>query len=81
MTGGHLTALFQMSARNSTYLRYDQMNSDLVSGLPIKAFNFGYFHQFSTNVRLAFDYQFKNRPSFNDDAQNQRFAITVNSEF
>jgi hypothetical protein len=81
MTGGHLTALFQISARNSTYLRYDQMNSDLVTGLPIKAFNLGYFHQFSPNVRLAFDYQFKNGPSFNDDAQNQRFAITLNSEF
>jgi hypothetical protein len=81
LTGGHLTALFQISARNSTYLRYDQMNSDLVTGLPIKAFNLGYFHQFSSNVRLAFDYQFKNGPSFNDDAQNQRFAITLNSEF
>jgi phosphate-selective porin len=81
LAGGHVTGVFQITPKDNAYLRYDQMNSDLRTGLPIKAFNFGYFRQVNPNIRLAFDYQVKNHPSFNDDAQNQRFAITLNSEF
>lgn len=32
-------------------------------------------------TRIGVDYQFKNRPSFNDDAVNGRFHITSSIEF
>jgi hypothetical protein len=32
-------------------------------------------------TRIGIDYQFKNRPSFNDDAVNGRFHITWSIEF
>jgi Phosphate-selective porin O and P len=81
LTGGHMTGILQVTQRANIYFRFDQMNSDVVTGFPIRAFNVGYLRLVSPNVRLMFDYQFKNRPSFNDDAQNQRLAVTLNSEF
>ena len=75
-SGGHLFATYQINDRNNVYARYDQFNGDPVSGRIVRAFNFGYFRPVGTLSRLAFDYQFKNRPSFNDDAVNGRFNVT-----
>jgi len=47
-----------------------------VTGLNIRAFNFGYFLPVGERSRLGFDYQFKNHPSFEDDAINGRFQVT-----
>jgi hypothetical protein len=81
LAGGHVTGIWQVTTRDSAYVRFDQMNPDLVTGLPVRAYNVGYGRRINPGLRLSFDYQFKKRPSFNDDAQNQRFAVTLNSEF
>ena len=61
---------------HNVYARYNQFNGDPVTGLNIRAFNFGYFHPIGKVSRLSLDYQFKNHPSFEDDAVNGRFQIT-----
>jgi hypothetical protein len=81
LAGGHVTGILQVTPRDSAYFRFDQMNPDLVTSLPVRVFNVGYGRLINPRLRLSFDYQFKKRPSFNDDAQNQRLAITLNSEF
>lgn len=47
----------------------------------MRAFNFGYLRYLGEMTRIGFDYQFKNRPSFNDDTVNGRFHITLGVEF
>jgi len=79
--GGHLFATYGLTARDHIYARYDQFNRNPVKGYHVRAFNFGYFRQVGETSRIGFDYQFKNRPSFNDDAVNGRFHITWSIEF
>ncbi|MCI0525609.1 MAG: hypothetical protein L0Y75_10140, partial [Acidobacteria bacterium] len=79
--GGHVFTTYRLTDRNNLYARYDQFNRDPVKGYNVRAFNFGYFRQLSEFSRLSFDYQFKNRPSFNDDAVNGRLNISWAIEF
>lgn len=79
--GGALVATLRLTDRDSVYARYDQFNSDPVKGYNVRAFNFGYLRRLGEMTRIGFDYQFKNRPSFNDDAVNGRFHITWGIEF
>jgi hypothetical protein len=71
-----LLASYNVKNGHNVYARYNQFNGDPVTGLNIRAFNFGYFRPIGQRSRLSFDYQFKNRPSFEDDAVNGRFQIT-----
>lgn len=80
-SGGHLFANYRLTAMDNLYARYDQFNGDPVTGSNVRAFNFGYFRQVGNLSRLSFDYQFKSRPSFNDDAVNGRLSITWGIEF
>ncbi len=75
-SGGYFFAGYQLTSRDSLYARYDQFNGDPVSGRNVRAVNFGYQRKIGEFSRLGFDYQVKNRPSFNDDAVNGRFHIT-----
>ena len=79
--GGRLLAAYRLNSRDNIYARYDAFNGDPVTGRNIRAFNFGYFREVRGASRLSFDYQFKNRPSFNDDAVNGRLNITWGIEF
>ncbi len=79
--GGHLFTTYRLTRRDNIYARFDGFNGDPVTGHNIRAFNFGYFRQFGELSRLSFDYQFKNRASFNDDAVNGRLNITWGLEF
>ena len=79
--GGNLFATYKLNGRDNVYARYDQFNGDPVTGLNVRAFNFGYFRLVGEGSRLSFDYQFKNRPSFNDDALNGRFNLSWQIEF
>jgi hypothetical protein len=65
--GGHLFVTYRLTDTDQLYARYDQFNRDPVTGGQVRAFNFGYFRQLSAFSRVSFDYQFKNRPSFNDE--------------
>jgi hypothetical protein len=80
-SGGSLFATYRLSGSDRMYARYDQFNGDPVTAENIRAFNFGYFRSVGEFSRLSFDYQFKNRPSFNDDSLNGRLNITWNIEF
>jgi hypothetical protein len=67
---------YRVKGAHNVYARYNQFNGDPVTGLNIRAFNFGYFLPIGERSRLSFDYQIKNHPSFEDDAVNGRFQIT-----
>ncbi|MGQ0762672.1 MAG: porin [Acidobacteriota bacterium] len=80
-SGGHLFINYRLTNRDNIYARYDQFNKDPVTGRKVRAFNFGFFRPIGELSRLSFDYQFKNRRSFNDDAVNGRLNITWAIEF
>jgi len=80
-SGGYFFATYRINSKDNLYARYDQFNGDPVTGRNVRAFNFGYFRKVGELSRLGFDYQFKNRPSFNNDAVNGRFHITWGIEF
>lgn len=75
-TGGAILVNYRITGSHNLYARYDQFNGDAVTGQNVRAVNFGYFRTIGALSRLALDYQWKNRPSFNDDAINGRFQIT-----
>jgi hypothetical protein len=75
-SAGELLTTYRVAGAHTVYARYNQFNGDPVTGLNIRAFNFGYFRPVGERSRLSFDYQFKNHPSFEDDAVNDRFQVT-----
>ncbi len=75
-SAAELLVSYRVAGAHNVYGRYNQFNGDPVTGLNIRAFNFGYFLPIGQLSRLSFDYQFKNHPSFEDDAVNGRFQIT-----
>jgi uncharacterized coiled-coil protein SlyX len=76
--GGSISPIFKLTDHDQVYARYDQFNRDLVSGLDIRAFNFGYFRRLGDHSRVGAAYQFKNHPSFQDDLVNTKFQIIWN---
>ena len=76
--GGSVFSGFELTGKDQIYARYDQFNRDLVSGLNIRAFNFGYFRMLNEHSRVGAAYQLKNHPSFNDDFVNTKFQIIWN---
>jgi len=76
--GGSASSIFKLTETDQVYARYDQFNRDLVSGLNIRAFNFGYFRRMGEHSRVGAAYQFKNHPAFNDDMVNTKFQIIWN---
>ena len=75
-SAAELLVNYRVTGAHNVYARYNQFNGDPVTGLNIRAFNFGYFRPIGERSRLSFDYQFKNHPSFEDSAVNGRFQIT-----
>jgi Phosphate-selective porin O and P len=75
-TAGTLFVGYRIAGNNNIYARYNQFNGDPVTGKNVRAVNIGYFRPISRLTRLSIDYQFKNRPSFEDDAINGRFQIS-----
>ena len=75
-SAGELLTSYRVAGAHTVYARYNQFNGDPVTRLNIRAFNFGYFRPIGERSRLSFDYQFKNHPSFEDDAINGRFQVT-----
>jgi Phosphate-selective porin O and P len=75
-TAAEATVSYRVAKAHNVYARYNQFNGDPVTGRNIRAFDFGYFLPVGERSRLSFDYQFKNHPSFEDDAINGRFMVT-----
>jgi hypothetical protein len=80
-SGAALFATYRLTDRDHVYTRYDQFNRDPVKGYNVRAFSLGYLRYLGEATRFGFDYQFKNRPSFNDDAMNGRLHLTWSIEF
>jgi hypothetical protein len=80
-SGGALFVTWRLTNKDHIYARYDQFNRDPAKGYNVRAFNFGYLRYLGEMTRIGIDYQFKNRPSFNDDAMNGRFHINWSIEF
>jgi hypothetical protein len=76
--GGALFSSFLLTRSDEIYGRYDQFNGDPVSGLNVRAFDFGYLRRIGEHSRLSLDYQFKNRVSFNDDLLNTKLQVIWN---
>ena len=74
--GGAVLATYHITDRDNIYVRYDQLNRDLVNGLNIRAVNWGYLRELPANTRVAIDFQQKNHLSFNDDAVNSQLQFT-----
>jgi hypothetical protein len=74
--GGTVFATYRITGRDNVYVRYDQLNRDLVNGLNIRAVNWGYLRELSANSHIAVDFQQKNHLSFNDDAVNSQLQVT-----
>jgi len=81
VAGGAVFATYQLTDKNNVYVRYDQLNRDLVNGLNIRAVNWGYFRELPANSRIGIDFQQKNHLSFNDDAVNSQLQVTWGIEF
>ncbi len=79
--GGAVFATWRLTDKDHVYARYDQFNRDPGTGYNVRAFNFGYLRYLGEMTRIGVDYQFKNRPSFNDDALNGWFHINWSIEF
>lgn len=75
-TGESFLVNYRIFAGYNLYSRFNQFNGDPVTGKNVRAWDIGYFLPIGTLSRLNFDYQWKNRPSFEDDAVNGRFQIT-----
>lgn len=80
--GSALFATYQLTEKNNIYARFNHFNGDPVTGENPRAFNFGYFRSFHNLgklgelSRIGFDFQIKDRVTFEDDAINTRFQIT-----
>ena len=71
-----------MAGAHNVYARYNQFNGDPVTGLNIRAFNFGYFRSIGQLSRLSFDYQFVDNPAYNADRGPAHiFAGRLHAEF
>lgn len=79
--GGALLAVYRLTRAENVYARYDQFNGDAQADGNIRAFNFGYVRQVGKYSHVNFDYQLKNRESFNDDAANRKLQITWSVKF
>lgn len=80
--GSALFATYQITDKDNIYVRHNYFNGDPITGQNVSAFNFGCFRSFQTlgklgeSARIGFDFQIKDRLSFEDDAVNTRLQIT-----
>lgn len=79
--GGYLFGDYRINGKADVYVRYDQFNRDPVTGRNVRAVSLGYVRHLGGVSRVGFDYQFKRRPTFNDDAVNSRLQLTWGIEF
>lgn len=80
--GSALFATYHITEKDNIYVRHNHFNGDPVTGQNVNAFNFGWFRSFHNlgkigeSARIGFDFQIKDRLSFEDDAINTRLQIT-----
>ena len=80
-SGGAVSGLFRLTSADQLYARYDMLFGDPVTGQNVRAANAGYLRFLGERARVGVNYQWKNRPTFNDDAVNTRFQTTFGVVF
>jgi hypothetical protein len=81
-TSGFATGVvYRLGSADQAYGRFDLLAGDPVTGEAARAVDLGYFHAIDTHARIGVNWQWKNRPTFNDDEVNTRFQITIGVVF
>jgi Phosphate-selective porin O and P len=80
-SGGAVSSLFRLTSTDQIFVRYDSLFGDPMTGQNVRAVNAGYLRFLGEHSRVSLNYQWKNRPTFNDDAVNTRFQATLGVVF
>jgi hypothetical protein len=73
--------LYRISSADQAYARFDILSGDPVTGEQARATDVGYVRTLDGHARLGVNWQWKNRPTFNDDAVNTRLQVTLGVVF
>lgn len=74
-------AIYRLTSTDQAYGRFDVLEGDPVTGETFRAVDLGYLHSIDEHARIGVNWQWKNRPTFNDDEVNTRFQITIGVAF
>jgi hypothetical protein len=81
-TSGFATGMvYRLSHADQAYGRFDLLAGDPVTAETARAVDLGYLHNIDEHARIGVNWQWKNRPTFNDDEVNTRFQITIGVVF
>jgi hypothetical protein len=80
-SGGAISGLFRLTDADQLYARYDTLFGDPMTGETVRATSAGYVRFIGEHTRIGLNYQWKNRPTFNDDAVNTRFQTSLGIVF
>ena len=73
--------LYRISGADQVYARFDILSGDPVTAEEARATDVGYVRTLDEHARLGVNWQWKNRPTFNDDAVNTRLQVTLGVVF
>jgi Phosphate-selective porin O and P len=74
-------AIYRFTDADQAYGRFDLLDGDPVTGETAHAVDIGYLRVIDEHARIGVNWQWKNRPTFNDDEVNTRFQITIGVVF
>jgi hypothetical protein len=74
-------AIYRLTNTGQAYGRVDVLEGDPVTGETARAVDLGYLHTIDEHARIGVNWQWKNRPTFNDDEVNTRFQVTIGVVF
>lgn len=80
-TGLAAGAIYRLNDVNQAYGRFDMLSGDPVTGENARAVDIGVLHTIDEHARIGVNWQWKNRPTFNDDDINTRFQVTIGVVF
>jgi hypothetical protein len=80
-SGGAVAGFFRVTGSDQLYARYDVLFGDPMSGQTVRATSAGYLRLLGEHTRIGVNYQWKNRPTFNDDSVNTKFHTTLGIVF
>jgi hypothetical protein len=76
-TGVAAGIVYRLTDADQAYARYDVLAGDPVTNETARAVDIGYLRAIDKHARLGLNWQWKNRPTFNDDEINTRFQLTL----
>jgi len=74
-------ALYRFDDLDQAYARFDVLAGDPVTHETARAIDIGYLRTLDEHARIGINWQWKNRPTFNDDEINTRFQVTLGVVF